>query len=78
VNDLVADGDLSQGAAKHLLQDLDQARSHLVKGQTGPTVNQLLHLIRSVEDLVHSGELDAAAGQQLIDAASWIIAQLGG
>jgi hypothetical protein len=78
VNDLVEDGELGEKAARHLLLELENALKHLEGGRPGPTINQLLHFIRDVEDLVASGELDAGAGQSLIDTARWIIATLGG
>ena len=78
VDDLVAGGALDSKPAGKLLHQLAQAVKHLDKGQPGPTINQLRHFIRDVEDLVASGQLPAADGQELIAAASWIITALGG
>jgi hypothetical protein len=73
VDALVQAGVLSAGNGTALGAKLKGATAQLARGNTTAAVNQLEAFIRQVTDLVNSGELTAARGQSLIDAANRII-----
>jgi len=76
VRELVASGDLGQNDGDFLLRALDRTVAQIQMGNATPAVNQLRTFIRRLELLVDRGELVPEVGQELIDAAQAIIADL--
>jgi hypothetical protein len=76
VESLVAQEALNAGEGNSLSAKLRNAAQQIYQGNTTPAINQLLAFIDQVQALIRSRRLSPAEGQQLIDQANSIIAQL--
>ena len=76
VNNLVADGVLSNGQGNALTRKLNDALKHLNKGKTHPMIQKLEEFINQVNAKMQAGTLSPEQGQFLIDAAHDVIARL--
>jgi hypothetical protein len=71
-------GSVSEGEVNALQTKLDAALTRIAKGKPKEAANALDAFVNQVEAMVRSGKLTAGEGQQLIDAAQALIAELRG
>lgn len=72
------DAVLTSDQAAGLLGKINEVMTRIENGRTRPAANQLNAFIRQVEGFVAAGVLTSAVGQQLINQAEGIVAQLAG
>ena len=77
IETLLDDQVLSPGNAKSLLSKLDTSQKQMDPGNTKAAINTLNAFINHVAAFVKTGILSEIIGQQLIDAANGMIAQIG-
>ncbi|MFL6289628.1 MAG: pullulanase-type alpha-1,6-glucosidase, partial [Thermoanaerobaculia bacterium] len=77
VNELVASGVLNHGQGNALRTKLENARSKLLAGKTGPAASLIEAFIDQVEDLAAQGILTADQAAALIHDAEEALADLG-
>ena len=70
---LVDDGTLNDGQGNALTSKLENVLAKLAKGNTNAAVNQLGAFINQVEDYIDEGILTTEQGNQLIDAATFLV-----
>jgi hypothetical protein len=76
VDSLVAQGILNRGEANSLTAKLRSALQQMERANATAASNQLRAFINQVRALVQSGRLSSTQGQQLIDTANVILAQM--
>jgi polyhydroxyalkanoate synthesis regulator phasin len=76
VDSLVAQGILNRGEANSLMAKLRSALQQMERANATAASNQLRAFINQVRALVQSGRLSSTQGQQLIDTANVILAQM--
>jgi hypothetical protein len=77
VEDLIADGVLTQDQGAGLLDKIHEAVAKHDAGQTGAACNQLSGFINQVNAFTGNGTLTPAQGQSLIDFANEIQSDFG-
>jgi hypothetical protein len=66
IENYVTTGDLEHGIANSLISKLENAKKSLENGNEIPAMNQLQAVINELEDLIDTGAIDAAIGEELI------------